>query len=213
MKELLKPGYVVKLRRNDLFLVMQGDKGIYLSNSRGSISLQNFADDLTAGKSDLDIMCVYGYSGKADKAAVIDTDGREVIWERSSAQGTSPAGINSLNALVTDVHQNAVAHGWWDEERTFGDILALCHSELSEALEQFRDGKPMVYYYDDDNNISTDLSTYDGSKLEGIATELIDCVIRIFDYCGKMGINVEWVLLNKHNFNKTRSYKHGGKVM
>lgn len=132
------------------------------------------------------------------------------ILNRSSAAAKH---YGSLNALVADIHQNAVAHGWWEEERTFGDILALCHSELSEALEQFRDGKPMVYYYDDDNNVSTDLYTYDGSKLEGVATELIDCVIRIFDYCGKIGVDVEWLLAKKHEFNKTRSYKHGGKVM
>lgn len=210
MKELLKPGYVVKLRRNELFLIMQGERGAYLSNNRGAVSLSVFADDLTGSSTDLDIMCIYGYSDKADKAAVIGTEGRELIWERSEYSANR---YGSLNALVSDIHQNAVAHGWWEEEHAFGDILSLCHSELSEALEQFRDGKPMVYYYDDDNNESTDLSTYDGSKLEGIATELIDCVIRIFDYCGKIGVDVEWLLMKKHEFNKTRSYKHGGKVM
>ena len=30
-------------------------------------------------------------------------------------------------------------HGWWDEPRTFGDCIALVHSELSEALEANRD--------------------------------------------------------------------------
>lgn len=210
MKELLKPGYVVKLRRNELFLISQGEKGAYLSNSRGSVSLVSYSDDLTGNSTDLDIMRVYGYSDKADKAAVIETEGRELIWERSECPANR---YGSLNALVSDIHQNAVAHGWWKEERTFGDILALCHSELSEALEEYRKGKPMVYYHDDDNNESTDLSTYDGSKLEGIATELIDCVIRIFDYCGKIGVDVEWLLAKKHEFNKTRSYKHGGKVM
>lgn len=210
MKELLKPGYVVKLRRNELFLIMQGERGAYLSNNRGAVSLSVFADDLTGSSTDLDIMCVYGYSDKADKTAVIGTEGRELIWERSECTANR---YGSLNALVADIHQNAVAHGWWEEERTFGDILSLCHSELSEALEEYRNGKPMVYYHDDDNNESTDLSTYDGSKLEGIATELIDCVIRIFDYCGKNNIDVEWVLMKKHEFNKTRSYKHGGKVI
>lgn len=42
----------------------------------------------------------------------------------------------TLNEWARDIHQNAVAHGWWDEPRSFGDIVALCHSELSEALEE-----------------------------------------------------------------------------
>ena len=28
-----------------------------------------------------------------------------------------------LNKLRDEIHQNAVEHGWWDEERSFGDII------------------------------------------------------------------------------------------
>lgn len=28
----------------------------------------------------------------------------------------------TLNEWTKDIHQNAVAHGWWDEARSFGDI-------------------------------------------------------------------------------------------
>ena len=56
------------------------------------------------------------------------------------------AGRNAgLNDLAADIHANAVAHGWWDEARSFGDIVALCHSELSEALEAYRDGEELVH--------------------------------------------------------------------
>ena len=51
----------------------------------------------------------------------------------------------------------------------------------------------------------------DGEKPEGIAVELADCIIRILDYCGKEDIDVESILKLKHDYNKTRPYKHGGK--
>lgn len=119
--------------------------------------------------------------------------------------------IMNLNEITKEIHENAVAHGWWDEERSFGDIVALCHSELSEALEEYRSGMPMMYYVNADGDPTTYFEKYNGEKLEGIATEMIDCLIRILDWCGKEGIDVEKVLTMKHEYNKTRPYKHGGK--
>lgn len=40
-----------------------------------------------------------------------------------------------LNELAAAVHENAVAHGWWEQERELPEILMLCVSELAEALE------------------------------------------------------------------------------
>lgn len=131
-----------------------------------------------------------------------------------------------INEFAKEVHQNAVEHGWWDEERSFGEIIALCHSELSEALEEFRAGRPMVYRIcraSDGCPCELDrCGNYDGGaceinamddKPEGIAVELCDCIIRILDYLGKEGIDVEAVLAEKHAYNKTRPYRHGGKAL
>lgn len=103
-----------------------------------------------------------------------------------------------LNKFMADVHENAKKHGWWDEERTFGEVIALCHSELSEALEEYRNGSPALWYGD-------------GGKPEGVAVELADCIIRILDYCGHEKYDIESILKIKHKYNKTRPYKHGGK--
>lgn len=108
-----------------------------------------------------------------------------------------------LNELAKEIHQNAVEHGWWDEPRTFGEIVALCHSELSEALEEHRAGRAMVWY------------KFDGAedKPEGIAVEMADCIIRILDWAGKQGLDMDAIIREKMEYNKKRPYRHGGKVL
>lgn len=111
-----------------------------------------------------------------------------------------------LNKLRDQIHQNAVEHGWWDEDRSFGEIIALCHSELSEALEEHRNGhKSKEVYFNADAK--------KGLKPEGIPIELADCMIRILDYCGKEKIDIETAINIKHEYNKTRPYRHGGKTI
>jgi NTP pyrophosphatase (non-canonical NTP hydrolase) len=129
----------------------------------------------------------------------------------------------NLTEFMNAVHINAVEHGWWDETKSFGDIIALCHSELSEALEEYRNKMPDEYYVintiqesgDVIPEIRTDIGddNYKGEKPEGIAVELADCIIRILYYCGFANIDIERVLQDKYEYNKTRPYKHGGKRM
>ena len=105
--------------------------------------------------------------------------------------------MNDINYIAELIHKNAVAHGWWENDRELPEIIALCHSELSEALEAYRNNEPMIW----DNN----------GKPDGIAVEMVDCVIRIFDYLEYKGIDICDTMLKKHEYNETRPYKHGGK--
>lgn len=107
-----------------------------------------------------------------------------------------------LNKLAQEIHENAVNHGWYDEPRTFGEIMVLCHSEISEAVEEYRAGHSV-------REIRRDVS----GKPEGVPIELADTIIRLLDACGYYDIDIEKAVRDKHEYNKSRSYRHGGKVI
>lgn len=137
----------------------------------------------------------------------------------------------NLTEFSKDVHKNAVDHGWWENDRGFGEVIALCHSELSEALEEYRAGglPNEIYYAENMCKECGGLCVPDAAdecpcnpeecgackkgKPEGIAVELADCMIRILDWCGKENIDIERIIKQKHEYNKTRPYKHGGKLI
>jgi len=104
--------------------------------------------------------------------------------------------INGFNAISSEVHNNAISKGWWNEERNDGEIIALIHSELSEALEAMREGDKM------DDKVP---------EFTGVEVELADAIIRIMDYAGSKYLRVAEALIAKMRYNETRSYKHGGK--
>lgn len=119
-----------------------------------------------------------------------------------------------INKLVKEAHENAKSKGWWEEERELPEMIALMHSELSEALEEYRKGKELNEVY---TIVETNGEEYCShnvmpwNKPEGIPIELADVIIRIFDACGRYGIDLEEAIKIKMAYNKTRSYKHGGK--
>lgn len=108
--------------------------------------------------------------------------------------------VTSFEALQDAVYRTAVDHGWWEGDINIPEKLALIHSEVSEALEEYRKGIDLesVYYED-------------GDKPEGFGVELADAVIRIMDLCGHLGIDLATLVEEKHQYNLTRSYRHGGK--
>lgn len=104
----------------------------------------------------------------------------------------------NLNEFAKEIHENSRAHGWWDTPRPFDELCALMISELSEALEEARAGRPMEWYscpYDDDkcNKQCLEHCEAIGSlpKPEGIAVEMADCAIRILDYLGYKGYPID----------------------
>ena len=87
-----------------------------------------------------------------------------------------------------ELHRVAVEKGWWDQPRPVPELLCLLHSEVSEALEEYRNGNKHLF-----------------------AEELADVAIRLFEMAEALGIDLEVQIHKKHEKNKLRPYRHGGK--
>lgn len=98
--------------------------------------------------------------------------------------------------VASDVHHTAREKGFWEDgvERNNGELLALVHSEISEALEALRKNNPP------DSKLP---------EFTSVETELADAVIRIMDLAHARGWRVAQAIEAKMKYNTGRPYKHG----
>lgn len=132
----------------------------------------------------------------------------------------------NLKDLMDDIHKTAVEHGWWESKQTLPELLALIHSEVSEALEEVRNHhKPNETYYSGHFPtrdckagkgtiyLTSPTPNFICQKPEGIPAELADIIIRVLDVCAGYDIDIIKAIEEKIAFNKTREHKHGGKLL
>ena len=122
-----------------------------------------------------------------------------------------------LSALEGDGMQKkcgeaAKANGWHDAYNSMTDPATrrdhiitktmLIVSELAEAVEELRDGHtPTEVYFQLDG------------KPEGFSVELADAVIRSYDLAEMIGVDLDSLIEEKLEYNKTRGQMHNGKVV
>lgn len=103
----------------------------------------------------------------------------------------------NLNDYSNQSHGDNIK--WWQDfsgnpiERNKGELIALIHSELSEALEGER----------------KDLMDDKLPHRKMAEVELVDALIRIFDYAGGFGYDLEGAYQEKRLYNtKRQDHKH-----
>ncbi len=110
---------------------------------------------------------------------------------------STPVKSGPLSDLAVEIREVNRANGWnimtpkgWDDVYRVPAILALIHSEVSEALEAFRINDRVNF-----------------------AEELGDVVIRILDLAGGLAIDMDEEVRAKLAKNRERSHRHGGKTL
>ena len=100
-----------------------------------------------------------------------------------------------LNTLTLEINEINIRNGWdipqpndWYNQHKVPAVLALIHSEVSEALEAFRENNKANF-----------------------EEELADTIIRVLDCAGGLGLDIEAAVRAKLEKNKERGYRHGGK--
>lgn len=111
----------------------------------------------------------------------------------------TPEEVNAFHGLASAqalAHKTATDAGWYNDpqtgapvERNFGEVVALMHSELSEALEADRKGL-----------MDDKLPHRDGREVE-----FADCIIRILDTAAALGLDVAGAVIEKNRFNRQRA--------
>ena len=128
---------------------------------------------------------------------------------------------NDLYDMQAEVAQVNFDKGWRGDgapDVSFGESIALLHSEVSEALEAYRDhgladatGDSGKFVRFGGDTLSTSPVHFVPPKPEGVGSELADVLIRLLDTADRFGIDLTAEYERKVAFNATRPYRHGGK--
>ena len=124
--------------------------------------------------------------------------------------------IKGLNEASQIIHEANKQKGFYDEPREIGTLLMLVVSELSEALEADRKDRHADFkVYEAKLNSELNSAEFKQPSIfqecikDTFEDEITDAMIRLFDLCGYMDIDIEKHIDLKLKYNQGRPNKHG----
>lgn len=95
--------------------------------------------------------------------------------------------LTDIDRLTVEIRERNTLLGWRNKGNTFGDYIALLHSEVTEAVEAYRDHK-----------IEDATEVVYGSyvpKPESVGSEFADVAIRLLDMSDVFGVTLDRALV------------------
>lgn len=120
--------------------------------------------------------------------------------------------MTNLNELSKQIYEANKLKGFDAKNENIGQTLMLIVSELSEALEALRKNRRANLELYDHNTTNNGLEFELAFQVEIKDTfedEIADSIIRLFDLCGALEIDIERHIELKRAYNSLRPYKHG----
>jgi NTP pyrophosphatase (non-canonical NTP hydrolase) len=125
-----------------------------------------------------------------------------------------------LAVMTEEVRKLNTDKGWRSGDNTFGDYVALLHSEVSEMLEAYRDHRladaigPAEPIWGGEDRMGNPIRRdWQPGKPEGVGSEMADVLIRLIDMADVYHIDLAQEYERKMAYNRTRPYQHGGRTI
>jgi NTP pyrophosphatase (non-canonical NTP hydrolase) len=128
-----------------------------------------------------------------------------------------------LNEMARSIYLANKEKGFWDKERNVGEMLMLIVTELAEAMEAHRgrgnllNKAKFIDSIEDVESSGYKLTSemfkeyFEQDIKDTFEDEISDALIRIFDLCGGLNIDLDFHVINKLKYNATREKLHGKK--
>lgn len=144
-------------------------------------------------------------------------DEMDIVWHRMSDEehreldGGWDCCCGSLNYMSREIAKWSEGKGWITNWRRVPEKLMLAVTELSEAMEEYRN-----FSADEIGELDTDRSCRKPSRerderVSRFAEEIADTLIRLLNLSASLGIDIETAMAGKMARNENRPYRHGGK--